>query len=329
MDYKQAGVDIEAGDDLVRRIKPLVRSTFNTNVLADIGLFGALYDAKFPEFEHPVLVSSTDGVGTKLKVAFAMGVHSTVGQDLVNHCVNDILACGAKPLFFLDYFATGRLEPSVGEQVISGLVAACRKNGCALIGGETAEMPSMYADGEYDMAGTIVGVVEKSKVLDGKSIQEGDVLIGLRSSGLHTNGYSLGRKALLSKFDVNDHVDSLGTSVGSALLEIHRSYLGVITPLLEKNLVLGLSHITGGGIVGNTSRVVPKGLALDIQWDSWKWLPIFTLIQEAGGVNTEEMRHVFNLGIGMIIICRPENAAQILAMTSDEQPVVIGSIIKE
>lgn len=329
MDYKTAGVDIEAGDDLVRRIKPLVRSTFSPNVLADIGLFGALYDAKFPDYEHPVLVSSTDGVGTKLKVAFAMNVHSTVGQDLVNHCVNDILACGAKPLFFLDYFATGRLDPAVGEQVISGLVTACRKNGCALIGGETAEMPSMYADGEYDMAGTIVGVVEKSKVLDGKQIQEGDVLIGLRSSGLHTNGFSLARRVLFPTYTPEQYIEELGTTLGSALLEVHRSYLGSIQPLLEKNLVLGLSHITGGGIVGNTSRVVPKGLALNIDWSAWEWLPIFRLIQQAGSISEEEMRHVFNLGIGMIIICRPEHAATILAMTADDQPVVMGSITKE
>ena len=329
MDYKTAGVDIEAGDDLVRRIKPLVRSTFNSNVLADIGLFGALYDAKFPEYEHPVLVSSTDGVGTKLKIAFAMDRHDTVGQDLVNHCVNDILACGAYPLFFLDYFATGKLEPTVGEQVVSGLVKACTENGCALIGGETAEMPSMYSPAEYDMAGTIVGVVEKSRVLDGKSIQEGDVLIGLRSSGLHTNGFSLARKVLFPKHTVHQHSDELGTSIGDSLLAVHRSYLNTIKPLLEKNLVLGLSHITGGGIVGNTSRVVPKGLALDIDWASWEWLPIFRMIQNTGNIQVEEMRHVFNLGIGMIIICREADAQDVLAGTTTDNAVVIGRIVKD
>jgi phosphoribosylformylglycinamidine cyclo-ligase len=327
MDYKTAGVDISAGDDLVKRIKPLVRSTFSPNVLADIGLFGALYDAKFPEYEHPVLVSSTDGVGTKLKVAFAMNIHSTIGQCLVNHCVNDILACGAVPLFFLDYFATGRLDPLVGEQVISGLVTACRKNGCALIGGETAEMPSMYSEGEYDMAGTIVGVVEKSKVLDGKSIQSGDVLIGLRSSGLHTNGYSLARKVLFERYQPTDVVEELGTSIGSALLEVHRSYLHSVKPLLDKNLVLGLSHITGGGIIGNTSRIIPKELSLSIDWNSWEIPPIFNLIQSTGGITDEEMRHVFNLGIGMIIVCRPESAQTIMAMTSDDSPVIIGSVV--
>lgn len=329
MDYKSAGVDIEAGDNLVKRIKPLVRSTFNNNVLADIGLFGALYDAKFPEYNHPVLVSSTDGVGTKLKVAFMMDKHDTVGQDLVNHCVNDILACGAYPLFFLDYFATGKLDPTVGEQVISGLVKACGENGCALIGGETAEMPSMYSQGEYDMAGTIVGVVEKSKVLDGKKIQEGDVLIGLRSTGLHTNGFSLARKVLFPTYSTTQHVDELGTTVGESLLAVHRSYLNVCKPLLESDKVLALSHITGGGIVGNTSRVLPDGLTLDIDWNSWEWLPIFKLIQQAGAIAEEEMRHVFNLGIGLIIVCKQEHVDEVLRQTASEHPVVMGRIGKE
>ncbi len=326
MDYKTAGVDIEEGDNLVRRIKPLVRSTFNSNVLADIGLFGALYDAKFPSYEHPVLVSSTDGVGTKLKIAFAMEKHDTVGQDLVNHCVNDILACGAKPLFFLDYFATGKLDAAVGEAVIGGLVKACAENGCALIGGETAEMPSMYNAGEYDMAGTIVGVVEKSKVLDGKSIQQGDVLIGLKSTGLHTNGFSLARKVLFPKYTVHQHSDELGMSVGEALLAVHRSYLNVVFPLLADNKILALSHITGGGIVGNTSRVLPEGRSLDINWDSWEWPAVFRLIQQSGSVSDEEMRHVFNLGIGLIMIVREADVDHVLAATSSESPRVIGHI---
>ncbi len=326
MDYKTAGVDIEEGDNLVRRIKPLVRSTFNENVMADIGMFGALYDARFPGYEHPVLVSSTDGVGTKLKIAFAMEKHDTVGQDLVNHCVNDILACGAKPLFFLDYFATGKLDASVGEAVIRGLVQACTENSCALIGGETAEMPSMYAPGEYDMAGTIVGVVEKSRVLNGSSIQRGDVMIGLRSTGLHTNGFSLARKVLFPKYNVHTHLDELGGTIGDALLAVHRSYGPLIHPLLDENKICALSHITGGGIVGNTSRVLPDGMSLNIDWNSWQWPSIFSLIQKAGSISDEEMRHVFNLGIGLIVICRPEHADEICRRTSSESPVVMGHI---
>ncbi len=326
MDYKSAGVDIEEGDNLVRSIKPMVRSTFNANVLADIGLFGALYDAKFPDYDHPVLVSSTDGVGTKLKIAFAMEKHDSVGQDLVNHCVNDILACGASPLFFLDYFATGKLDARVGESVISGLVTACRENGCALIGGETAEMPSMYNAGEYDMAGTIVGVVEKSKVLDGKRIRQGDVLVGLESTGLHTNGFSLARKVLFPKFNVQQHIDDLGMSLGEALLAVHRSYLNVVKPLLSGDKVLALSHITGGGIVGNTSRVLPEGLALDINWTSWQLPALFQFIQKTGVITDEEMRHVFNLGIGLIIVCREDDADEITRATNIYGSRVIGRV---
>ncbi|GIV53908.1 MAG: phosphoribosylformylglycinamidine cyclo-ligase [Candidatus Kapaibacterium sp.] len=327
MDYTTAGVNIAAGDELVRRIKPLVRSTFNKRVLADVGHFGGFYDARFEDMQHPVLVSSTDGVGTKLKVAIAMNVHSTVGRDLVNHCVNDILACGARPLFFLDYFATGRLDVSVAEQVVSGLVTACRENGCALIGGETAEMPSLYADGDYDLAGTIVGVVEKQRILDGRSISAGDVLIGLQSSGLHTNGYSLARAVLLKHYRLDEEITELGTTLGSALLAIHRSYLHAVQPLLERNLVVGLAHITGGGIEGNTRRILPKGLELAIEWGTWQVPPIFHLIQRVGGISDEEMRRVFNLGIGMVVICKPEHANTILALTADEQSSIIGRVV--
>jgi phosphoribosylformylglycinamidine cyclo-ligase len=326
MDYVSAGVNIAAGDELVRRIKPLVRSTFDRRVLADVGHFGGFYDARFEEMRHPVLVSSTDGVGTKLKIAFAMNVHSTIGRDLVNHCVNDILACGARPLFFLDYFATGRLDVAVAEQVIAGLVAACRENGCALIGGETAELPSLYTEGEYDLAGTIVGVVEKDAIVDGRSIRDGDVLIGLRSSGLHTNGYSLARAVLLDRYRLDEFIPQLGTTLGSALLEIHRSYLHAVMPLIERGLVVGLAHITGGGIVGNTQRILPKGLRLAIEWDSWEVPPIFRLIESIGNVNSDEMRRVFNLGIGMVIVCRPEHVSTVLALTADEQSTVIGRV---
>lgn len=327
MDYITAGVNITAGEELVRRIKPLVRSTFNERVLADVGHFGGFYDAQFEGMQHPVLVNSTDGVGTKLKIAIAMNVHSTVGRDLVNHCVNDVLACGAKPLFFLDYFATGKLDVEIAEQVIAGLVVACRENGCALIGGETAEMPSLYAVGDYDLAGTIVGVVEKDAIIDGRSIQVGDVLIGLRSSGLHTNGYSLARAVLLERYRLDEFISELGTTLGSALLEIHRSYLPTIVPLLERKLVVGLSHVTGGGIEGNTRRILPKGLRLAVDWNVWEVPPIFRLIQRCGNVSDEEMRRVFNLGIGMVVVCRPEHVATVLALTADDGGTVIGRVV--
>src|SRR3989339_322527 len=254
--YKDSGVDIEAGDETIRRIKPLVKSTFNKNVLADIGLFGGFYEANFPEYEHPVLVASTDGVGTKLKIAFMTGVHDTVGQCLVNHGVNDILSCGAKPLFFLDYFATGKLEPTVAEQVISGFVKACRENGCALIGGETAEMPSMYQEGEYDVSGTIIGVVEKSKIVNGKNIIPGDVLIGLPSTGLHTNGYTLARALFFKQMKLKPtyYFKELRNTIGDELLKVHRSYAPTILPLLKHIKINGMAHITGGGFLENIPR---------------------------------------------------------------------------
>ncbi|MEK7249970.1 MAG: phosphoribosylformylglycinamidine cyclo-ligase, partial [Bacteroidota bacterium] len=262
--YAQVGVDIEKGDRLVCHIKSAVRSTFSKSVVGGIGSFGALYDAKFKGYKSPVLVSSVDGVGTKLMVAQRMNKHDTVGQDLVNHCVNDILVCGAKPLYFMDYFATGKLRLDVAKDVIDGFVKACKENNCSLIGGETAEMPGIYDDDEYDLAGTIVGVVEKKKIIDGKRIRRRDVLIGLPSTGLHTNGYSLARAVLLPKFRLDEHVDELGMTVGEGLLAVHRSYLGIVTALMKKFDLHGLSHITGGGIVGNTMRVVPEGLKLKI-----------------------------------------------------------------
>ncbi|HPI20906.1 MAG TPA: phosphoribosylformylglycinamidine cyclo-ligase [Candidatus Kapabacteria bacterium] len=325
--YKTAGVDIQAGDETVNRIKPLVRKTFNQNVLTDIGLFGGFYDARFPEYKHPILVASTDGVGTKLKIAFLTNKHTTVGQCLVNHCVNDILCCGAKPLFFLDYFATGKLEPEIAEQVISGFVTACQENGCALIGGETAEMPSLYSEGEYDVSGTIVGIVEKDSIVDGKSIKTADVLIGLRSTGLHTNGYSLARAVLLSEFTVDSKVPELSGTIGEELLSVHQSYLHIVSPLLENKLLKGISHITGGGIIGNTKRIVPKGLSLEIDWNSWQLPPIFQLIQKVGKIDDEEMRNVFNLGIGMILVVAQNDVDNCLEILKDEKPIVIGKIM--
>ncbi len=324
--YKDTGVDISAGDETIGRIKPLVRSTFDDKVLTDIGLFGGFYDAKFEEYEHPILVSSTDGVGTKLKIAFLTGVHNTVGNCLVNHCVDDILSCGAKPLFFLDYFATGKLNPQVAEDVIRGFVTGCKDNGCALIGGETAEMPSIYNEGEYDMSGTIVGVVEKSKIVNGRAIEKGDVLIGLESNGLHTNGFSLARVVLMSEYSVRDNVPELGHTIGEELLRVHRSYLKNVLPLVGKGILRGISHITGGGIVGNTSRIVPEGLELRIDWDSWDSPPIFDLIQKIGDVDEDEMRHVFNLGIGMILVAEKGKVDEILESTSSVNPKVIGEI---
>lgn len=324
--YKESGVDIIAGNNVIKKITPLVKSTYNENVLSELGHFGGLYDAKFSDYSHPVLVSSADGVGTKLKIAFMMDRHNTIGQCLVNHCVNDILCCGAKPLFFLDYFASGKLLEGVTESVIEGFVTACRQNGVALIGGETAEMPSMYNAGEYDVSGTIVGVVEKEKILNGTNIKHGDLLIGLRSTGLHTNGYSLARTVLLPKFALDKYFDELGKTLGESLLEIHRSYLKIVWQLLELNLIKGISHITGGGIVGNTKRILPKGTSLNIDWDSWKMLPIFKLIQESGRIEKDEMRYVFNLGIGMILIADKLHTDKILELCSDVNPVIIGEI---
>ncbi len=327
--YKSAGVDIEAGDEIVKRIKSHARSTFNSNVLSDIGLFGAFYQLDTSYLEKPVLVSSVDGVGTKLKIAFAAGKHDTVGQCLVNHCVNDIAVCGAKPLFFLDYLAFGKLNPDVAEQIIKGFSIACKDNKCALIGGETAEMPGLYAEDEYDMSGTIVGIVDKNKIIDGKSISSGDLLIGYQSNGLHTNGYSLARKILLNKFDVQTYFDELGLTLGDELLRIHKSYLNLIQSLIEKVKVKGFSHITGGGIIGNTKRIIPEGLSLKIDWNSWDILPVFNLIQKTGNISVEEMRNVFNLGIGLIAVISKEDVNSALEFSEQAgfPGLVIGEVI--
>ncbi len=329
--YKQAGVNIEAGDAFVKRIKSNVRSTFSKSVLTDIGAFGAFYDASFKQFKFPVLVSSTDGVGTKLKIAVMMNKHDTIGQDLVNHCVNDIAVCGASPLFFLDYFAVGKLKLDVAEKVVSGLVKACKENNCSLVGGETAEMPGIYKKDDYDLAGTIVGVVERKSILTGKKVKAGDILIGLPSTGLHTNGYSLARKILLNKFSVDKYFPALKKTIGEALLAVHRSYLKPIQTLLQIEGVHSLAHITGGGIVGNTSRVVPSSLALHVDWNSWKRPNIFSLIQKIGNVPESDMRQTFNLGVGLVIIASKTSADTILSTltTIKEEPFVIGEVIKK
>jgi len=327
MDYKSAGVDITAGEKTVDLIKPLIRKTHRPEVLSDIGLFGGFFDAKFPNYRHPVLVASTDGVGTKLKVAFAINKHNTVGHCLVNHCVNDILTSGARPLFFLDYFATGKLNPEVAASVIEGFVNGCIENGCSLIGGETAEMPSIYSEGEYDLSGTIVGIVEKEKIIDGSKIQSGDQMIGLPSNGLHTNGYSLARKVLSSKFTYDTYIEELQNTIGDELLKIHRSYLKIVEPLLDLDLVSGISHITGGGIVGNTKRIIRGNLQMKIDWNSWSRPFIFRLIQETGKIEEEEMRHVFNLGIGLILIINKKNVDQALQFLQNHNPILMGEIV--
>ncbi|MBI5463454.1 MAG: phosphoribosylformylglycinamidine cyclo-ligase [Ignavibacteriales bacterium] len=328
--YKEAGVDIDAGDELVRRIKRPVRSTFNRNVLTDLGMFGALYRADFRGIKKPVLVSSVDGVGTKLVIAQMMRRHDTVGQDLVNHCVNDILVCGAKPLYYMDYFAAGKLSPNVAEQVILGFVKACKENHCALIGGETAEMPGVYQGEEYDIAGTIVGVVDEKKILNGNKVKAGDVLIGLPSTGLHTNGYSLARRVLLEKFKLDQRIDELGGLLGDALLAVHRSYFKAIYPVLQlaHSPIRALSHITGGGIEGNTTRVIPKGLKLRIDWKAWERPAIFKLIQDVGEVPEPDIRRAMNLGIGMVAVVGKRRADETLRVLKRkrEQPVVIGEV---
>jgi phosphoribosylformylglycinamidine cyclo-ligase len=327
--YKSSGVDIEAGELTVQKIKGYAKSTFNKQVLTDIGLFGGFYELDLKNFKKPVLVSSVDGVGTKLKIAFEAKRHDTIGQDLVNHCVNDIAVCGARPLFFLDYYATGKLSPDTAAEVIKGFSIACKENGCALIGGETAEMPGFYQDGEYDLSGTIVGIVDKNNIIDGSLIKKGDLLLGFPSNGLHTNGFSLARKVLLSKYNLSQYIDQLGTTLEDELLRIHKSYLNIILKLTENDLVNGFSHITGGGIIGNTMRIIPDGLEIFIHWGNWELPPIFKLIQETGNISSEEMRKVFNLGIGLIAIIPKEKEAQAFHIIHDnkEHVLLIGEVV--
>ena len=314
MDYKQSGVDIDAGNEVVRRIKGLARGTFTPGVLSEIGSFGGLFRLGERGHRDPVLVASADGVGTKLRVAFMSGIHGTIGRDLVNHCVNDILVQGAEPLFFLDYLATGRLDPDVAVTIVEGLAAACRENGCALLGGETAEMPGFYADGEYDVAGFIVGSVERARLIDGKGIAPGDVLLGLPSSGLHTNGYSLARGIVFErlKLGVHDRVPELGATVAEALLAPHRSYLPVIRPLLASSAIKGMAHITGGGITDNLPRVLPPGTEAVVRLGSWDVPPLFVWLERAGGVPREDMLRTFNMGVGLIVAVAPGHADRVI-----------------
>ncbi len=328
-DYKSAGVNIQAGDETISRIKEHAKSTFNRNVLTGIGHFGAFFEFDKNDYKNPVLVSSVDGVGTKLKVAFMMDKHDTIGQDLVNHCVNDIAVCGAKPLYFMDYLAFGKLYPEKAEQIIKGFSIACKENGVALIGGETAEMPGLYAEDEYDVSGTIVGVVEKEEIIDGSRVERGDVLLGFKSTGLHTNGYSLARKVLFEKYKVTDKVDDLELTVGEELLRVHRSYLNVITELKSKISVNAFSHITGGGIIGNTKRVVPEEMQIKIDWSAWQTPPIFELIAKTGSISEDEMREVFNLGIGLIAIVNKNDVEQTkeICKIINENVIELGVIV--
>jgi phosphoribosylformylglycinamidine cyclo-ligase len=329
VDYRQSGVDIDAGNDAVRRIKALARGTYTPGVLSGVGSFGGLF-ALDGSVTDPVLVASADGVGTKLKVAFMAGVHDTIGEDLVNHCVNDILVQGARPLFFLDYLATGKLSPDVAEQIVAGVARACRANECALLGGETAEMPGFYAPGEYDVAGFIVGVVSRGAIIDGGRIVAGDRLIALPSTGLHTNGYSLARRIAFEVLGlkVDAYVAELGESVGEALLRPHRSYLGAVAPLLGDGRIKGMAHITGGGITENLPRTLPNGLRFALDRQSWTIPPIFTWLQRAGRVPEAEMFRAFNMGVGLILVCAAADADAVIGAlrAAGEQAWPLGEV---
>lgn len=329
--YADAGVDIDAATRATDRIKLLAKQTFNAQTLSEIGSFGGMFDGAFPKLAQPVLVASADGVGTKLKIAFLAGVHNTVGRDLVNHCVNDILVQGARPLFFLDYIATGKLLPDVVAAIVEGIARGCRENGCVLLGGETAEMPDFYADGEYDVAGFIVGVVDKEKVIDGKEIATGDVVLALPSIGLHTNGYSLARKLFLevAGHNVNTRVAELDMTVGEALLQPHLSYLKPLEGLLDSGMIKGLAHITGGGLTDNIPRILPEGTAVEIKKGSWPVLPVFQVMQEIGNVSEQEMYRTFNMGVGMVILASQSDAGAVRSHLKDrgEEVYEIGSVI--
>lgn len=319
--YAEAGVDIDAAGQALNFIKGHALPTHRPEVLTDLGLFGGLFELK--GYRNPVLVSSADGVGTKLKIATALGKHDTIGMDLVNHCVNDILTCGAHPLFFLDYLGVGKLVPEQVGDVVKGLAAACRNTGCALIGGETAEMPGLYTGEDYDLVGFIVGAVEKDSIIDGKAIKPGDAIIGLPSSGLHTNGYSLVRKVFeVNSSKLNEFHAELGCTLGEELLRLHRCYYGDLKSLLPR--IKGLAHITGGGLVDNIPRIFQSGLSAYIREGSWEAPPIFRMIQQKGKISTGEMYRVFNMGVGMALFCSPDDVDDVLAALPEG--VVIGEV---
>jgi phosphoribosylformylglycinamidine cyclo-ligase len=330
--YADAGVDIDRANRTKQRIRYLARKTFTRGVLSEIGGFGGLFAVDKTKYNDPVLVSSVDGVGTKLKVAFEMGLHSTVGADLVNHCVNDIAVQGAAPLFFMDYLATGKLEPSIAEKVVEGIADACKHNGCALIGGETAEMPGFYPEGEYDLAGFIVGVVERDRVITGKDVQIGDVILGLPSNGLHTNGYSLARKLLfeVAHYSLDDYVNEIKGKVGNELMRTHKSYWPALRKLIDAQCISALAHITGGGITENLPRVLPRGTAASIDLGSWPVPPLFEHLRELGNIPQEEMLRTFNMGLGMLLViplAKFKKAQTVLDRVS-EKAYTIGRVVK-
>jgi phosphoribosylformylglycinamidine cyclo-ligase len=330
--YADAGVDIERANRTKQRIKYLAHKTFNKSVLSEIGGFGGLFQVDKKKYHDPVLVSSVDGVGTKLKVAFEMNLHHTIGGDLVNHCVNDIAVQGAAPLFFMDYLATGKLEPEIAEKVITGIADACKHNGCALIGGETAEMPGFYPGGEYDLAGFIVGVVEREKIITGKTVQVGDVLIGLASNGLHTNGYSLARKLLFSvaRYSPDTYVNEMKAKVGAELMKQHKSYWPIIRKLVDAEAVSAMAHITGGGITENLPRVLPKGMAAIVEMGSWPSQPLFEHLQKLGNIEHAEMMRTFNMGIGMVLVVPAKKFKKVQSILdrAGEKGFTIGRIVK-
>jgi len=330
--YADAGVNIDKANKAKQRIKYLAHKTFTKAVLSDIGSFGGMFALDKKKWEEPVLVSSVDGVGTKLKIAFEMKLHHTVGADLVNHCVNDIAVQGAQPLFFMDYFAAGKLEPEVTEKVVEGIADACKHNGMALIGGETAEMPGFYPPGEYDLAGFIVGIADRAKVINGKNVQPGDVLVALPSNGLHTNGYSLARKLLftVARYSPDTYVNELKNKVGSELMRVHKSYWPVIKKLIDADAVSAMAHITGGGITENLPRVLPKGMGALVELGSWPSQPIFDHLQKLGNVPQDDMLRTFNMGVGMILVVSPKKFKKVQSILdrAGEKAYTIGRIVK-
>jgi phosphoribosylformylglycinamidine cyclo-ligase len=329
MRYRDSGVDIDKANEATRSIARLVGNTWGPEVLSEIGSFGGLFELP-AGMNRPVLVSSTDGVGTKIMVAAAAGRYDTVGQDLVNHCVNDILVQGARPLFFLDYVAAGKLEPDMIASVVAGLAKACRENGCALIGGETAEMPGLYKPGDFDLAGTIVGIVEKERIIDGRGIEPGDVIFALPSNGLHTNGYSLARRIVFEemKLRIDSRVEALGGTVAEELLRVHRSYLKPVGEIASRAAVKGLAHITGGGILENLPRIFPKGCAARIHRGSWPVLPVFAMLAKAGDVLEGEMYRVFNMGAGMLVVVSAHDATKVPAKADGLDVYRVGEIVR-
>ena len=329
--YADAGVNIDRANRTKQRIKYLAHKTFNKSVLSEIGGFGGLFSIP-SKYKDPVLVSSVDGVGTKLKIAFEMKVHHTVGGDLVNHCVNDIAVQGAAPMFFMDYLATGKLEPEIAEKIVEGIAEACKHNGCALIGGETAEMPGFYPEGEYDLAGFIVGAVDREKIINGKNVQIGDVILGLPSNGLHTNGYSLARKLLfeVAKYTPETYVNEIKGKVGNELMRPHKSYWPVLRKLIDSECVSAMAHITGGGITENLPRVLPRGTGAVIELGSWPVQPIFEHMQNLGNVPQDEMLRTFNMGLGMLLVVpnKKFKKTQTLLERASEKGYTVGRIVK-